>query len=87
MLTDRHLERYADVLLWGLKTSRRGRFKKGDVVLIQYDHAALKLAELLFDRIIAEGMNPVQRMGLHDRDGALLLWKGRRTPTHFSSAG
>ncbi len=63
MLTDRHLERYADVLLWGLKTSRRGRYKKGDVVLIQYDHAALKLAELLFDRIISEGMNPVQRMG------------------------
>lgn len=64
MLNDRHMERYADVLLWGLKTSRRGRYKKGDVVLIQYDHPALKLAELLFDRIIAAGMNPVQRMGL-----------------------
>ena len=48
MLNDRHLERYADVLLWGLKTSRQKHFKKGDVVLIQYDHAALKLAELLF---------------------------------------
>ena len=64
MLNDRHLERYADVLLWGLKTARQGRYKKGDVILIQYDHAALKLAELLFDRIIAVGMNPVQRMGL-----------------------
>ena len=64
MLNDRHWERYADVLLWGLKTARRGRFKKGDVILIQYDHAALKLAEILYDRIIAAGMNPVQRMGL-----------------------
>ena len=64
MLNNRHLERYADVLLWGLKTARRGRFRKGDVILIQYDHAALKLAEILFDRIIAAGMNPVQRMGL-----------------------
>lgn len=63
MLNDLHLERYADVLLWGLNTSRRGRFKKGDVILIQYDHAALRLAEILFDRIIAAGMNPVQRMG------------------------
>jgi len=64
MLNDRQWKRYADVLLWALKTARRGRFKKGDVILIQYDHAALKLAEILYDRIIAEGMNPVQRMGL-----------------------
>jgi len=64
MLSDLYLERYADVLLWGLKTSRRGRFKKGDVILVQYDPAALKLAEILYDRIIAAGMNPVQRMGL-----------------------
>ncbi len=64
MLNDRHWERYADVLLWALKTARRGRFKKGDVILVQYDHAALKLAEILYDRIIAAGMNPVQRMGL-----------------------
>ena len=64
MLNDLYLKRYADVLLWGLNTSRRGRFKKGDVILIQYDHAALKLAEILFDRIIAAGMNPVQRMVL-----------------------
>jgi aminopeptidase len=64
MLNDCQLERYADVLLWGLKTARRGRFKKGDVILIQYDHAALKLAEILYERIIAAGMNPVQRMGL-----------------------
>ena len=64
MLSDLYLERYADVLLWGLKTARRGRFKKGDVILIQYDHAALRLAEILFERVIAAGMNPVQRMGL-----------------------
>lgn len=64
MLNDCQLERYADVLLWGLKTARRGRFKKSDMILIQYDHAALKLAEILFDRIVAAGMHPVQRMGL-----------------------
>lgn len=64
MLNDRHWERYADVLLWALKTARRGRFKKGDVILVQYDHAALKLAEILYERIIVAGMHPVQRMGL-----------------------
>ena len=64
MLKERYLERYADVLIWGLKTARRERFRKGNVILIQYDHAALRLAEILYDKIIAAGMNPVQRMGL-----------------------
>jgi aminopeptidase len=64
MLKKRDLERYADVLLWGLTTSRRKRFRKKDLVLIQYEHAALRLAEILYDRIIAAGMNPIQRQGL-----------------------
>lgn len=64
MLSERYLERYADVLLWGLKTARQGRFRKGNVILIQYDRAALRLAEILYEKIIAAGMNPLQRMGL-----------------------
>ncbi|MBN2438501.1 MAG: aminopeptidase, partial [Deltaproteobacteria bacterium] len=64
MLNERYLERYADVLLWGLKTARRGRFRKGNVILIQYDRAALRLAEILYGKILAAGMNPIQRMGL-----------------------
>jgi aminopeptidase len=64
MLNERYLERYADVLLWGLKTARRGRFRKGNVILIQYDRAALRLAEILYEKIITAGMNPIQRMGL-----------------------
>jgi aminopeptidase len=64
MLKERDLERYADVLLWGLKTSRRERFRKRDLILIQYDHAALRLAEILYDRIITAGMIPIQRLGL-----------------------
>ena len=64
MLNQRHLERYADVLIWGLKTARRERFRKGNVILIQYDHAALALAEVLYDKLVAAGMSPVQRMGL-----------------------
>ena len=64
MLNETDLERYAEVLLWGLHTARRGRFRKGNVILVQYDQAALRLAEILYDRIIAAGMNPLQRMGL-----------------------
>ena len=64
MLTDEQLGKYAEVLLWGLKTARKGRFRKNDVILVQYDPAAVRLAEILYERILDAGMNPVQRMGL-----------------------
>lgn len=64
MLTDDQLNHYAEVLFWGLKTARRDRFKKNDLILIQYDPAAVKLAEILYARVIDRGMNPVQRVGL-----------------------
>lgn len=63
-LTTTELEKYGDVLLWGLRTARKSKFKKGDIILIQYEHPALPLAEVLFKKIVAMGMHPVQRMGL-----------------------
>jgi aminopeptidase len=64
MLKDEQLVKYADVLLWGLKKARKGKFRKSDVILVQYDPAAVRLAEILYERILDWGMNPVQRMGL-----------------------
>jgi aminopeptidase len=64
MLTEIQLQKYADVLLWGLKTARTGKFKKNDLILIQYDPPALKLAEILYSKILDLGMYPIQRMGL-----------------------
>ena len=62
MLTDDQLNKYADVLLWGLKTARKGKFKKNEVILLQYDRPAIRLAEILYGKILDWGMNPVQRM-------------------------
>jgi aminopeptidase len=64
MLTKKQLEKYADVLLWGLKTARTGNFKKGDVVLVQFDLPAVHLAESLQAKLLDMGMNPVMRSGL-----------------------
>ena len=64
MFTERHLNRYADVLLWGLKTSRSGRFKKDDIVLIRYHIPANRLAEIVYAKLLDRGMNPVLRMNL-----------------------
>lgn len=62
MLTDTQLKRYADVLLWGLKTARSKPFKKGDVVLVRFNLDAIRLAEILERRILEMGLNPVRRM-------------------------
>lgn len=58
------MDRYADVLLWGLKTARKGIFKKNDIVMVRFDHAALKLADILHGKLLDMGLNPVIRLGL-----------------------
>ncbi len=62
MFTAKQLQRYADVLWWGLTTARTSPFKKNDVVLIRYTRPAVKLAEILYGRLLDRGMHPVQRM-------------------------
>jgi aminopeptidase len=62
MLSQTQLEKYADVLLWGLKKARTGGFEKNDIMLIKYHQHALPLANILYQRILEMGMHPVQRM-------------------------
>ena len=62
MLTEKNLEKYADVLLWALATARKASLKKNEMVLIQYDLPALRLAEILYGRLLDMGICPVQRI-------------------------
>jgi len=62
MLNNTHLNRYADVLLWGLKIARRNKFKKADIVLVRYHVPALPLAEILHARLMEMGIHPVMRL-------------------------
>jgi aminopeptidase len=62
MLTERQLDKYADVLLWGLKKARTSKYEKNDIVLIRYSMPAKRLAEILYAKILKMGMNPVQRV-------------------------
>ena len=64
MLTKRQLDKYSDVLLWGLKTARKERFNKGEIVLVRFDLLAVKLAEFLQSKLLEMGVNPVLRPGL-----------------------
>jgi aminopeptidase len=62
MFTEENFEKYADVLLWGLQTAKKAPLKKNDIVLIQYDLAAVRLMEMLYERLLDLDVKPVQRM-------------------------
>ncbi|MFO7964734.1 MAG: aminopeptidase [Desulfobacterales bacterium] len=59
MMNQKQLERYADVLLWGMKTARSGKFKKNDIVQIRYHLTAVRLAEILYAKLLEMGMNAI----------------------------
>ena len=61
MLNEKQLDRYADVLLWGLKKARTQPYKKGDIIMVRFDLGALRLAEILHAKILSMGMNPMLR--------------------------
>ena len=63
MLSKIQLDRYSDVLLWGLKSARTERFQRNDIILIRYDLIAIKLAEILQAKLLDMGMNPILRIG------------------------
>jgi len=63
---DKTLEKYADVLLWGLKTARgasKGKYEKGDIISVAVenflDPSSMKLAEFLMAKILMKGMHPI----------------------------
>lgn len=62
MLSLRQIDRYAEVLIWALKSARTARFRKNDIVLIRYDLKAIKLAECLQAKLLDQGLHPVLRM-------------------------
>jgi aminopeptidase len=61
MLTEKQLDRYADVLIWGLRTARRRKLGKNGTILVRYDLPAIRLAERIFEKLLQLGLNPVQR--------------------------
>lgn len=67
MFTMQQLERYADVLLWGMQKARTRAFKKGDIVLVRFNLRAIKLAELLQVRLLDRRLHPMLRMLATDR--------------------
>ena len=87
MLTQKRLDKYADVLLWGLKTARKRPYKKNDIILIRYDMAAIKMAELLQSKLLDMGMHPVLRMGLTSQMEYTFFKKANNRQLVFNAPG
>jgi aminopeptidase len=62
LLTEKQLNRYADVLLWGLQTARNRKAAKKDLVLVRFDLKAVRLAEILYAKLLKAGAHPLMRM-------------------------
>lgn len=59
LFTQKQLERYADVLIWGMEKARSKRFKKGDLIRIAYDLSTIDLLEEVYKKLITRGFNVV----------------------------
>jgi len=62
IFSKKHLEKYADVLIWGLETARDsvgGKYKKGDIVRLSYEWEGVKLAECLYRKLLKRGLHVV----------------------------
>ena len=87
MFTKAQIEKYADILLWGLRTSRKEKYKKNDIILVRYDLGALPLAESLHRKILRAGMHPVLRMGLTAKMETQFFENANNTQLTFQSPG
>ncbi len=56
MMNEKTIEKYADVLIWGLKTANK-KLKKYDTVLIRCDLPGLGLGEKVYSKLIEQGYN------------------------------
>lgn len=60
VLSKAQLEKYADVMIWGLKTARPG-FKKYDAILLRCDLEGRELGEIVYRKLVQAGYNAVFR--------------------------
>ena len=62
VFTSKQIAKYAEVLLWGLSTSRTTPLARHDNVLVQFDLTAVRLAEVLFAKLMDQGLNVIARL-------------------------
>ncbi len=60
-LSKQQIEKYADVLIWGLRAARSKPFKEYDVIFVRYDPEAIPLAETIQRKLLKQKFNVILR--------------------------
>ncbi len=82
MLSKVQLEKYADVLIWGLETARTKPYRPHDLILLRYDHSALPLAEILFRKLTMKKRNVIPRaLNTPSMDRDFFTWSDKKLRT------
>ena len=87
MFSKTQLDKYSDILIWGLKKARTKGFKKNDNILIRYDLSAINLAEVLQGRILGMGMNPILRITSNSTMEKTFYEKANNSQLMFQAPG
>ena len=85
--SDETIKKYCHVLLWALKTARKGPCRKNEIVMIRYELPALRLAEALQASLLDAGMNPVLRVGMTPRMEKQFYVKSNKRQLVFQPPG
>ncbi|MFP4168345.1 MAG: aminopeptidase [Desulfonatronovibrionaceae bacterium] len=62
MFSEEQLEKYSQVMIWGMKKARGKPFQAGDFILLRTGMAGLPLAQAIYKHLLRSGMVPVVRM-------------------------
>ena len=85
--SDETIDKYCHVLLWALKTARKGPCRKNEIIMIRYELAALRLAEALQASLLDAGMNPVLRVGMSPKMEKQFYVKSNKRQLVFQPPG
>jgi len=85
--SDETIKKYCHVLLWALKTARKGPRRKNEIIMIRYELPALRLAEALQASLLDGGMNPVLRVGMTPRMEKQFYVKSNKRQLVFQPPG
>ncbi|MFO7728077.1 MAG: aminopeptidase [Desulfonatronovibrio sp.] len=64
MFTPKELEKYAQVMIWGMEKARKDPFVNKDIVLVRTDKSSIPLADSIYEVLLHRGFNPVIRINL-----------------------
>ena len=85
--SDETIKKYCHVLMWALKTARKGPCRKNEIIMIRYELPALRLAEALQASLLDGGMNPVLRVGMTPRMEKQFYVKSNKRQLVFQPPG